>query len=84
MDQASPLNGNQVKHFCIKNNIDLIPTPANDHRAVGLIERLISSTKQRLACIKEANNETNIFNFESALELILQQFHYANTELLGF
>ena len=57
--QARCLIGNQVKHFCTRNNINLISAPANDHRAIGLVERLISTIKQRLACIKEANQELN-------------------------
>ena len=40
IDQAPCLIGNQVKNFCTKNNINLIPAPANDHRAIGLVERL--------------------------------------------
>ena len=43
----------------MKNNITLIPAPVNDHRAIGLVERLISTIKQRLACIKEGNKELN-------------------------
>ena len=33
----------------MKNNITLIPAPASDHRAMSLVERLISTIKQRLA-----------------------------------
>ena len=47
IDQARCLVGNQVKKFCMKNNITLIPAPANDHRAIGLVERLIGTIKQR-------------------------------------
>ena len=54
IDQARCLIGNQVRNFCTKNNINLIPAPANDHRAIGLVERLISTIKQRLACIKRS------------------------------
>ena len=32
---------------------------AKDHRAISLVERLIRTTEQSLACIKEANKETN-------------------------
>ena len=39
IDQARCLISNQVKKFCVKNNITLIPAPANDHRAIGLVER---------------------------------------------
>ena len=43
IDQAHCLIGNHVKNFCTKNNITLIPAPANDHRAISLVERLIST-----------------------------------------
>ena len=73
IDQARCLIGNQVKNFCIRNNINLIPAPANDHRAIGLVERLISTVKQRLVCIKEANKELNLFTIKTALNSILYQ-----------
>ena len=53
LDQAKCLVGNQVKTFCNKINIDIIEAPVNDHRAIGLVERLIQTIKNRLACIKE-------------------------------
>ena len=73
IDQARCLIGNQVKNFCMKNNITLIPAPANDHRAIGLVERLIGTIKQRLACIKEANKELNSFTIKAALISIIFQ-----------
>ena len=68
INQARCLVGNQVKNFCTKNNIRLIPAPANDHRAIGLVERLIGTIKQRLACIKDANKEVNSFTIKAALK----------------
>ena len=53
LDQAKNLVGNQVETFCNKNNIQIIEAPVNDHRAIGLVERLIQTIKNRLACIKE-------------------------------
>ena len=53
LNQAKCLVGNQVKTFCNKNNIDIIEFPVNDHRAIGLVERLIQTNKNRLAGIKE-------------------------------
>ena len=57
----------------MKNNITLIPAPANDHRAIGLVEKLISTIKQRLTCIKEANKELNSFTIKAALKSIIYQ-----------
>ena len=73
IDQARCLVGNQVKNFCMKNNITLIPAPANDHRAIGLVETLIGTIKRRLACIKEANKELNSFTIKAALKSIIHQ-----------
>ena len=75
IDQARCLIGTQVKKFCTKNNITLVPATANDHRAIGLVERLISTIKQRLACIKEANKELNSFTINAALKSIIYQLH---------
>ena len=57
----------------MENNITLIPAQANDHRAIGLVERLIDTIKQRLACIKEANKELNSFTIKAALKSIIYQ-----------
>ena len=73
MDQARCLIGNQTKKFCTRNNINLVPAPANDHRAIGLLERLISTIRRRLECIKEANKELNSFTIKAALKSILYQ-----------
>ena len=48
LDQAKCLVGNQVMTFSNKNFIDIIEAPVNDHRAVGLVERLIQTIKNRL------------------------------------
>ena len=41
------------KDFLTKNNIQIIEAPVNDHHANGLVERLIQTIKNRLACIKK-------------------------------
>ena len=48
LDQAKRLVGNQGKTFCNKNNIQNTVAPANDHRAIGLVERLLQTIKNRL------------------------------------
>ena len=82
IDQARCLIGNQVKNFCMKNNISLIPAPANDHRAIGLVERLIGTIKHRLAVIK-AKKELNSFTIKAALKSILYQLGICNIRLLS-
>ena len=68
IDQARCLIGNQVKKFCAKTNITLVPAPANDYGANGLVDRLISAIKERLACIKEANKQLNSLIFKAVLK----------------
>ena len=51
--------GYQLKTFCNRDNIEIIEAPVNDHRAVGLVERLIQTIRNRLACIKEEKSANN-------------------------
>ena len=73
LDQAKCLVGHQVKNFCNKNNIVVIEAPFNDHRAIGLVERLIQVIKSRLACIKEDKSTNNAFHIKYALKIIIHQ-----------
>ena len=87
IDQARCLIVNQVKNFCMKNNITLIPAPATDLRAIRIIERLIGTIKQRLACIKEANKESNSFTIKAASKSIIYQLRicrHTTTKLSPF
>ena len=73
LDRAKCLVGNQVKTFCNKNNIEVIEAPENDHRAIELVERLIQTIKNRLACIKEEKLSTRAFHVKHALKIIFHQ-----------
>ena len=73
LDQAKCLVGNQVKTFCNKNKIDIIEALVNDHRAIGLVERLIQTIKKRLACIKGEILSTRAFHVKHALKIIIHQ-----------
>ena len=73
LDQVKCLVGNQVKTFCNKKNIDIIEAPVNDHRAIGLVERLNQTIKNRLACIKKEKSSTNAFHVKHALKIIIHQ-----------
>ena len=55
LDQAMCLVGNQVKTFCNENNIDIIEAPVNDHRAIGLVERLIQKLRIDSHVLKKKN-----------------------------
>ena len=69
MDQARCQTRNVVKEFCNKNNIKIIFAPANDHRLIGLVERLIQTVKLRLGCIKLDANQCP-FNIKQSLTQI--------------
>ena len=45
----------------------------NNHRAIGLVERLIQTIKKTLACIKEEKSSTNAFHVKHALKIIIHQ-----------
>ena len=59
-----------------------LPALANDHRAIGQVERLIGTIKQRLACIKETNKELNSFTIKAALKSYIYQLRICKTTKL--
>ena len=63
LDQARCLIGYKAKNFCKQHNINIITAPANDHRAIGLVERLIQTIKRRLSCMK-LDNRNNTFTIK--------------------
>ena len=71
LDQDRCQTGQQVKTFCSQNNILLIEAPIHNHRAIGLVERLIQTIKYRLACIKTAAR--NQFNVKASINSIIYQ-----------
>ena len=71
LDQARCQTGQQIKAFCSQNNIQLIEAPIHDHRAIGLVQRLIQTIKNRLACIKTATQ--NQFNVKASINSIIYQ-----------
>ena len=71
LDQAKCLVGHQVENCCNNNNNEIIEAPANDNRAIGLVERLIQVIRNRLACIKEEKLATNSFYIKHALKIII-------------
>ena len=82
-NQARYLIGNMLKNCCIKNNINLIPAPEIYCRAISLVERLISTVNQRLACIREANTETNFLILRAALKTIIYQLRICKQKTTG-
>ena len=71
-DQARCLIGNKVKTFCKQHNINILTAPANDHRAIGLVERLIQTIIRRLSCMK-LDNRNQSFTIKEAIKSIVYQ-----------
>ena len=72
LDQARFSIGYKVNNFCKQNNINIVTAPANDHRAIGLVERLIQTIKRRLSCIK-LDKRNNTFTIKEAIKSIVNQ-----------
>ena len=72
LDQARCLIGYKVKNFCKQQNINIINAPANDHRAIGLVERLIQTIKRHLGCMK-LDSRNNTFTIKEAIKSIVYQ-----------
>ena len=64
--------GYKVKNFCKQHNINIITAPADDHRAIGLVERLIQTIKRRLSCMK-LDSRNNTFTMKEAIKSIVYQ-----------
>ena len=47
LNQARCLKGNKVKNFGKHNTINIVKAPANNPRAIGLVQSLIQTTKSR-------------------------------------
>ena len=78
LDQATCLVGKHVTNYCNENNISIIDAPVGDHRAIGLVERMIQTIKRRLSCMKAENKDTfstskTIKQIVSALRLTKQK-----------
>ena len=72
LDQARCLIGYKVKNFCKQHNINILTATANDHRAIGLVERLIQTIKRRLSC-KKLDNRNKTFTIKEAIKSIIYQ-----------
>ena len=69
LDQATCLVGKQGATYCNKNNINILDAPVGDHRAIGLVERMIQTIKRRLSCMKAENKDT--FSTAKAIKQIV-------------
>ena len=55
----------------------MIEAPVNEHRAIGLVEKLIQTIKNRLACVKEENSASNKFHVRHALKIVMHQLRFS-------
>ena len=69
-DQAQAFKSRQFEIFCKNNNIKLILAPVGDHRATGMIERLIQTIKRRLSAINSDNNWSQVTLTDKVAEII--------------
>ena len=51
-DHAQKFRAKKFQIFCNSNNIKLLFAPVDDHRAIGVVERMIQTLKRRLAVMK--------------------------------
>ena len=73
LDPAKCPVGNQVKTFCNKNNIEIFEAPVNNHHAIGLVERLLQTIKNRLAFTENENVANNSFHVKRAIKIFIHQ-----------
>ena len=81
LDQGRCQTGQQIKAFCNQNNIQLIEAPIHFHRAIGLVERLIQTIKNRLACIKTAAQ--NQFKLKASINSIIYQLRISREKTMN-
>ena len=51
-DQAQTFRAKKFQIFCRSNNIKLLFAPVDDHRAIGVVERMIQTIKRRLEVMR--------------------------------
>ena len=61
--------GKPVNNYYNENSINIIDAPVGDHRAIGLVERMIQTIKRRLSCMKAENKDT--FSTSKAIKQII-------------
>ena len=69
-DQAQAFKSRQFEIFCNNHNIKLILAPAGDHRANGMIERLIQTIKRRLSVLNNDPKWSKITLADKITEII--------------
>ena len=65
---------------CSQNNITPIYAPANDHRAIRLVERLIQTIRRQLSCMKLHLNKK--FNLKQSMHAIIQRLRISKQKTI--
>ena len=81
LDHARCFTGKKFETFCTENNITPIYAPANDHRAIGLVERIIQTIKRQLSCMKLQLNKK--FKLENSLKAIIQRLRISKQKTIN-
>ena len=80
LDQARCFTGKKFETFCTENKITPIYEPADDHRAIGLVERFIQTIRRQLSCMKTQLNKK--FNLEHSLYAIIQRLRISKQKTI--
>ena len=78
-DQAQAFKSRQFEIFCNNHNIRLILAPAGDHRANGMIERLIQTIKRRISVLNTDPKWSKIKLADKIAEIIQEMKIIPNT-----
>ena len=70
MRPSQAFKSRQFEIFCNNHNFKLIMAPAGDHRANGMIERLIQTIKRRLSVLNNAPKWSKITLADKITEII--------------
>ena len=80
LDQARCFTRKKFEKFSTESNITPIYAPANDHRAIGLVERPFQTIKRQLSCSKTQPNKK--FNLEQSLHANLQRLRISKQKTI--
>ena len=85
-DQAQGFRAKKFLIYCKTNNVKLIFAPVDDHRAMGMVERLIRTLKLRLAIMKndKSNQPYNLASDVAELIKTLRITPNASTKVTPF
>ena len=76
-DQGSGFISKEVREFCHEHNMKVIFSPVGDHKATGLVERLIRTIKERLLVMAQERPkpslEPALLNIIKCLRTVTQQ-----------